>query len=557
MFKPSLSAFVAILVSSASYAAEPPTAGQILNQIEKSTSLPGLPKVTAPKIAPAIVESISKNGQTILLKGVRFTGNTKLNSESLLGVIKKFISQQVSIEDLALIADLLTQHYVRSGFLANVTLPEQDITNGVVLFKITEARLGRLVFNADQIAKARVPESFMTQLVEQASPKQALIEMGQIDRSMLLLDDLSSITVGGGLQAGQKEGESDLAINIQTDPFFSGSVNIDNFGSRSTGPNRLILAAAWSSPFSRGGEIVATALKTEGTDYGRGAYSFPVGYSGLTGTIQASALQYDVITETKTSGDSQTIGAEFNYPYLRSYSQNIYLKGGVTQKFFKNKYADGTVNSDYDLTVAEAEIRGNKYIDGVNTEYAVTSKLGYVDLQGSPNYSADQSGDKTHGRFAKLAASIKLKMPVQSKLNLTLYGEGQLANKNLDSSEKMYLGGANGVRAYPESEGSGTEGIRVAADLEYRLADNLVGSVFVDGGRVRQNKTNLSGVTGPNLYSLKGYGFSATYQGPKQSQMQAIISRRIGNNPNPTSTGNDQSGDLKTTRFWLSVLIPF
>jgi len=557
MFKPSLSAFVAILVSSASYAAEPPTAGQILNQIEKSTSLPGLPKVTAPKIAPAIVESISKNGQTILLKGVRFTGNTKLNSESLLGVIKKFVGQQVSIEDLALIADLLTQHYVRSGFLANVTLPEQDITNGVVLFKITEARLGRLVFNADQIAKARVPESFMTQLVEQASPKQALIEMGQIDRSMLLLDDLSSITVGGGLQAGQKEGESDLAINIQTDPFFSGSVNIDNFGSRSTGPNRLILAAAWSSPFSRGGEIVATALKTEGTDYGRGAYSFPEGYSGLTGTIQASALQYDVITETKTSGDSQTIGAEFNYPYLRSYSQNIYLKGGVTQKFFKNKYADGTVNSDYDLTVAEAEIRGNKYIDGVNTEYAVTSKLGYVDLQGSPNYSADQSGDKTHGRFAKLAASIKLKMPVQSKLNLTLYGEGQLANKNLDSSEKMYLGGANGVRAYPESEGSGTEGIRVAADLEYRLADNLVGSVFVDGGRVRQNKTNLSGVTGPNLYSLKGYGFSATYQGPKQSQMQAIISRRIGNNPNPTSTGNDQSGDLKTTRFWLSVLIPF
>jgi len=557
MFKPSLTAFVAVLVSSASYAAEPPTAGQILNQIEKSTSLPGLPKVTAPKIAPAIVESLSKNGQTILLKGVRFTGNTKLNSESLLGVIQKFVGQQVSIEDLALLADLLTQHYVRSGFLANVTLPEQDITNGVVLFKITEARLGRLVFNADQIAKARVPESFMTQLVEQASPKQALIEMGQIDRSMLLLDDLSSITVGGGLQAGQKEGESDLAINIQTDPFFSGSVNIDNFGSRSTGPNRLILAAAWSSPFSRGGEIVATALKTEGTDYGRGAYSFPVGYSGLTGTIQASALQYDVITETKTSGDSQTIGAEFNYPYLRSYSQNIYLKGGVTQKFFKNKYADGTVNSDYDLTVAEAEIRGNKYIDGVNTEYAVTSKLGYVDLQGSPNYSADQSGDKTHGRFAKLAASIKLKMPVQSKLNLTLYGEGQLANKNLDSSEKMYLGGANGVRAYPESEGSGTEGIRVAADLEYRLADNLVGSVFVDGGRVRQNKTNLSGVTGPNMYSLKGYGFSATYQGPKQSQMQAIISRRIGNNPNPTSTGNDQSGDLKTTRFWLSVLIPF
>ena len=35
---------------------------------------------------------------------------------------------------------------------------------------------------------------------------------------------------------------------------------------------------------------------------------------------------------------------------------------------------------------------------------------------------------------------------------------GQFASKNLDISEKMGLGGANGVRAYPEGEAYGDQG---------------------------------------------------------------------------------------------------
>ena len=53
---------------------------------------------------------------------------------------------------------------------------------------------------------------------------------------------------------------------------------------------------------------------------------------------------------------------------------------------------------------------------------------------------------------------------------------GQLAFDNLDSSEKMELGGAYGVRAYPEGEAFGDEGYIATAEARLML-DSLTGSL--------------------------------------------------------------------------------
>lgn len=45
--------------------------------------------------------------------------------------------------------------------------------------------------------------------------------------------------------------------------------------------------------------------------------------------------------------------------------------------------------------------------------------------------------------------------------------EAQSADKNLDSSEKFFLGGAQGVRAYPLGEAAGDEGAMATLELRY------------------------------------------------------------------------------------------
>jgi hemolysin activation/secretion protein len=89
---------------------------------------------------------------------------------------------------------------------------------------------------------------------------------------------------------------------------------------------------------------------------------------------------------------------------------------------------------------------------------------------------------------------------------MVIKGSGQLTDHNLDSSQKFYLGGPTGVRAYPSSEGSGSEGYLLNLELKKDLPFNLTGSIFYDEGYVRQNVDNLdaSGAVINALNSYKG-----------------------------------------------------
>ncbi len=71
-------------------------------------------------------------------------------------------------------------------------------------------------------------------------------------------------------------------------------------------------------------------------------------------------------------------------------------------------------------------------------------------------------------------------------------------------------------------------------------------SGFYDHGRVRNDDGNPS-------YGLKGAGLAAAWQSSFGLNLKATWARRIGNNPNPTASGEDQDGSLDKNRFWLSA----
>jgi len=132
-----------------------------------------------------------------------------------------------------------------------------------------------------------------------------------------------------------------------------------------------------------------------------------------------------------------------------------------------------------------------------------------------------------------------------------------LASKNLDSSEKFYLGGAGGVRAYPTNEGGGSEGHMLRLELRKRLPGNLALTGFYDWGAVTVNKDNaITGAASLNHYALQGAGLSLAWATNFGLNLSAMLAHRIGDNPNPTSTGADQDGTLKGNRIWLQASLP-
>ena len=53
------------------------------------------------------------------------------------------------------------------------------------------------------------------------------------------------------------------------------------------------------------------------------------------------------------------------------------------------------------------------------------------------------------------------------------------------------------------------------------------------------------------------WGLGLGWQAESGLALKAIWSRRLGNNPNPTSNGNDQDGTFVRNRYWLTAAVPF
>ena len=84
---------------------------------------------------------------------------------------------------------------------------------------------------------------------------------------------------------------------------------------------------------------------------------------------------------------------------------------------------------------------------------------------------------------------------MNSRLYLLLSARGQLASRNLDSSERLSLGGFSGVRAYPQGEASGDVGYTARAELRWLLPlkkqdQSLQLAVYLDNGRVQSTKNS-------------------------------------------------------------------
>ena len=92
----------------------------------------------------------------------------------------------------------------------------------------------------------------------------------------------------------------------------------------------------------------------------------------------------------------------------------------------------------------------------------------------------------------------------------------------------MSLGGAYGVRAYPQGEAQADMGLLGSLELQYALTDAWQLSGFVDGGRVKFQHSPWTHEN--NHRSIAGAGFGLKRSGPSWS-LESSLAWRVGNGP--------------------------
>jgi len=542
-----LSGAVFALCAATAHAASPNVdAGSLLRQVEQElkTAKPAAKRARR-KAVPIVAAKPTE--ATVQVNRFAFAGNTLITSETLSSALESFTHRPLTLAQLKEAADAITNTYREAGWTVRAYVPKQEISNGVVTLQIVEAVFGSASVQGN--AFERVEASRLVNMAQAILTQGQPIHANDIDRALLLLDDLPGISVAGNLVEGQRDGETNLAISAMDDDLLTGNTSVDNQGSRATGTDRLSVNLSLNSPARMGDALVLNGLKTQGSDYQRMGYTLPVGYTGWRAGVHASNLNYKVITPEFASlnpnGTATTRGWDVSYPLVRSQLQNVNVAFTYDDKKFEN-ISNGATTA-YGIKVYNATLSANQtepWNGGGITNASV----------------ALTSGDKsTEGRYSKLNLSLSRLQPLSDTLSAYAALNAQTTNRNLDSSEKLYLGGISGVRAYPSSEGGGSDGNILSLELRQRLAYNVSLTGFYDYGWVKPNHNNdIASPAQPNGYILEGYGVSLAWQVTPAFDLKATLAQRMGTNPAAnTTTGMDGDGTHKFTRMWFSAGLSF
>ena len=544
-----------------------PDAGS-LQQGAPSESPARLPVPGRPAPAEALKDPPPSTGPQVTVRRFVLDAGIALDDAVIQAAVAPYIGRPVRYEELQAAAQAVALAYRQAGWVVIAVLPEQDVSDGEVRITVTNALFGGVTMRDGEALGLRIQniESYVT---AQQTPLQPL-RTAAVERAMLLINDLPGVGASGVLRAGQYTGETDLLVQTEPSARHSGDLSLDNTGARSTGYQRAVAnwtkagLLTWGDQFSANLVHTFTPYQSDGSDYQRVGYSLPLGYEGWRLALGGSVFSYRLVSSEFAglgfSGDSDAWDMELTYPLLRNQSKNLYLMARAEQKHVDNQGANITV-SRYRSEEQSWGLRGNLFDDlgaGASSAASLIVGSGFLDLRDSPTESTDATTTATNGTFTRLRYSLLRDQGLGRGFSAFAAVNGQTADKNLDSSAKFYLGGSNGVRAYPSSEGSGYQGFVLNLEARWKPTADWQLAALYDYGYVTVNHDNsYSGASTLNEYALQGYGLSATWRGQRKQTLALTWARRIGDNANATTAGNDQDGTYYPERFWLTASLAF
>lgn len=564
-FKPLACALLASLLCINAWAQSAPDAGALQRQIEQTLKPLQAPPSLRLKQAPP-PPMLAREGLSVTVQQFVFAGNTLLSNAQLGAAMAPYLNRPLNFTELQAAAAAVAQAYRDAGWLVTAYLPKQEIDNGQVTLQIIEAVFGKVSVQDPQpqrVAAQRLVQLFQTQ---QAAGEP--LSSHRVDRALLLLDDLPGVIVSGNLQAGASHSETDMVLSVMDEPLLRGDVGSDNNGAISTGALRLSLNANLNSPLRLGDQFSANAIRTQGSEFTRVAYSLPMGNDGWRAQLRGSGLNYHLVGDLAASdghGSAQTTGAELSYPLHRSQSANHSVSLGYDRRQYDNFNLSG-LTSRYQIQANTVSLTGNT-IDPTGTNgYGLSWVGGKLDMSDAPALyrQDDAAGPQTAGRYERLSLNLNRLHTLTPDTSLWLAYAQQVANANLDSSEKLYLEGVSGVRAYGAGATrlGGSNGQTFTAEVRRNLDFNWRLNGFYDYGKARAYRRNLKadGVTpigSINDFQIKGYGLTLGWQSVRGIDLKATVAKRLGQNPNPTVQGLDQDGSYRNPRYWLSAMLAF
>ena len=551
---PSAAALLLAFSPLATLAAGPVTldAGSILQQVQPLTA----PRPSSGETGLTIEQADGSKlppSAPFLVQRIQITNNTLFDTPTLLALVADAQGKTLTLTQLGQLASRISNFYQSQGYpLARAIIPTQTIAAGVVRIEVIEARYGQISLDNS----SRVNDGLLQATLATLQSGQA-IGQTELDHALLLLSDIAGLEVSASLKPGEAVGTSDLLVNTTPGPTISGNGVLDSYGNSYTGRARIGGTVNINNPLHHGDVLSVSVLSAgKGLNYGQLAYEALLNGQGTRLGGAYSTLYYTLgepVAALNAHGSAQSSSLWAKHPLLRSRDVNLYGKIQYDGLQLRDHIDASSIQTDRRLknwTLSlSGDVRDTWLAGGINT-WSLGWTAGRVGFDGAAAALADAATAKTQGSFSKWNANFARLQGLSSVDTLYLLFSGQRASTNLDSSQKMIVGGPYTVRAYDTGAVSGDSGYFVSAEYRRALGQAWAGQwtavAFIDSARVTVNQNTWAG--GENSATLSGAGVGLSWSGPDQWSAKTYIATPLGVTPALVRRTNSTRGGVEISR---------
>ncbi len=446
-----------------------------------------------------------------------------LNEGKLQELTSPIIGREITQTELNETPEQITGYARKKGYpAATAYIPAQTAEWGRLRVAIAPGRFGRITIENDSRLKSRIAEGYFAGL-----KSGDIIKTREVEAVMRKLQNITGVEVGGVLSPGSKPGESDLLIKVMNGKANSLIVYAENYGSKSAGRYRYGLQGELGNLGGTGAKVDLGLLISNKHQHGYNlSAEMPVGHSGTTVGLGFSRSDYELGSLAQAlgaEGVANTYSIYGRTPIFDTGNGSMEVKYGYDYRYITDELTAYDWSWKKHSHIFHLGVDGTGRLPTTWLHYDLTLHAGTLVPDSQETKELAALGD-TEGRFTKGTLDLTAVQRLGHATDILCKFSAQKAASNLDSSEHIYLGGAHGVRAYPQGEASGDEGLMCTMELRWHTpVKGLTLSTYLDAGHVEIARSGDEG-----SMTLKGWGVGLAYTKPGSWFARLDYARRIG-----------------------------
>lgn len=414
-------------------------------------------------------------GRPVHVSSFQFEGNTVFTDAELAALLAPLANRDITTQELQTARDTLTRHYIESGYVTSgAMIPDQEVSDGVVTFRIVEGRLASVRAEGTRFFRG----SYFERRLMLGSDKPLRIQDLE-QRLQIFQEDWRIKRIASQLDPGERRGEAVLKLRIDEAAPLRSFAEWSNNTPSNLGEQTGRFALGLPNLLGVGDEFTAQLRATPGLIDYELDYGVPITPWDTQLRARYRRSSGEIVEGPISGGDFKssawTAGFGLVQPLLRT--RNTTMRVALLGEWRRSKTEAGGIGFRFEGTGANDNGVSKLAVARTAFDWLYRTRTQVFAVRqilsvGLPVWNATENPSRVPDtNFVSSFTQLRmaLRMPQHENLELVARSDLQLSNHPLMPLEQIGAGGLDTVRGYPDNELVRDQAIIASVELRAQI----------------------------------------------------------------------------------------